>query len=1187
MKNMKNNLSKKFFSLLLSACMISNLCIPVHANGYTDKAVKAADADGLISSKDIVAIDDDNFPDENFRKFILDNIDKDSDKILSKEEISSTYSLNISNMGISDISGIKVFSKLKELDCSFNRLSDIDLSNLSSLTDLNCSWNNLKSVNLKGCDALTKTDFDYNAYLKIPDNASAKAYVNTGSAISLSDDKISLAPIITGSSISVDALCIDGILSDDIEIAIDDTNFPDDNFRDYILKSIDTDHDNKLNSREISETTYIYVDGLDISDLKGINIFQNLVYLSANDNQLQNINLKDFKYIVEIFLNKNNLAALNASDNDMLSLIECNENAVNVNLSDENTIDLNSLEDIDVAKITNLSVGTINDNGQLVLTPDEADALASSSNEITYSYDTGSKTENPDVDFVLNVSPLGNVTATYYTVTFDAQGGSFENNAPTLTMQVEAGTKIPVPPVPVKKGYSPKSTSSGNAYWYTQPGTRDSDYVWKLNKNKLYEDITLYVYWIEDTYNIRYSFDENVISEDDYSFDQAFSAFENEGGIVEDENYYFTDTYTVNDSEIILPKLKKPYSRFEGWFTEPNYTNCITSVKPEECKDISLYAKFTPIVVNAPELTKLSTSKKGYLKASYSSSDVKGYKLTIATDSNFKKNVSTVKTTKKSFTFTNCLKKKYYVKVQAYAYDDFHNIVYSDSSNVLSANVKSGVKEYPAKSNSASIKSCKITSGEEITVTAKISKRIKSSDSNYYLVKLEPSSGKITGKPLASSPKLANVSFVVSALENNKANVMAKYAIAIKDKSKYKLISNSSFVSNPQDVAANTFKFPQPASKKGIQAQSHVSANALNAKHTLFNLNLNELISRSGSGEAYTYNGKTYYFHSPISTDVVKYCNRKNISVSFVLLMPYDTDLSYLIHPKARKIGKNYYLLNTTSKKPRETLEAAFMYLTEKFSQQDCYVSNWILGNEVNIHSIWNYAGNMSLSQYAKEYASAYRILYYAAKSNWSNSRCYISLDHSWNNADGGFGGKEMLSAFNSALKKENKSIQWNLAYHAYPVPLTDADFWNNGYTSNKTSSDYITLKNINVLTKYIQKQYGKNTRIILSEQGFTSSGGQDIQAAAIAYGYYLSEFNSMIDAFIIRSDVDFQVEVDQGLAMGIIGKKAEDVFKYMDTPDSEDYTLPYLKTIKSSAKSWKSIVPSYKASKFKSMPAD
>ena len=73
-----------------------------------------------------------------------------------------------------------------------------------------------------------------------------------------------------------------------------------------------------------------------------------------------------------------------------------------------------------------------------------------------------------------------------------------------------------------------------------------------------------------------------------------------------------------------------------------------------------------------------------------------------------------------------------------------------------------------------------------------------------------------------------------------------------------------------------------------------------------------------------------------------------------------------------------------------------------------------------------------------------------------------------------------------------------------------------------------------------------------------------------------------MVDSFIIRSYYDHPVEVAQGLRMGIKGKEAFTVFKYMDTTKFNRYTKRYLKLI--GGKSWKKLVPNYKKSRIYKM---
>lgn len=141
--------------------------------------------------------------------------------------------------------------------------------------------------------------------------------------------------------------------------------------------------------------------------------------------------------------------------------------------------------------------------------------------------------------------------------------------------------------------------------------------------------------------------------------------------------------------------------------------------------------------------------------------------------------------------------------------------------------------------------------------------------------------------------------------------------------------------------------------------------------------------------------------------------------------------------------------------------------------------------------------------------------------------------------------------------------------------------------TISTTSTTTITMRNIQTLTDYVKNRFGSNTRIILSEQGFSSTyGGQANQAAAIALAYYKAACNPMIDAFIIRSYKDEAHEVAQGLAMGLKdanGKKktAYNVFKNMDSSNSLKYTE---KVLKSQVGNWKSLVPGYSTGKISSM---
>lgn len=481
------------------------------------------------------------------------------------------------------------------------------------------------------------------------------------------------------------------------------------------------------------------------------------------------------------------------------------------------------------------------------------------------------------------------------------------------------------------------------------------------------------------------------------------------------------------------------------------------------------------------------------------------------------------------------------------------------------------------------ITSCKATGTNKISVQAKVKKRVASSDDYYYLVYVNPMSGKAYKMAEKTYKKDGKISYTLDT-SKNRGFAIGKFGVAVKKGKKYYLISNVSYVKNPEKAAENKSKYKAGKTKKGIQFTHDVKDMIdCNAKQVMMNLPASEIFTNAKV--PYKYNGKTYYFNSMSGyQEIVRECNRKNINVTVKILLNRVNGHTDLICKSGRsKKNATYYMWNVYDDAAREKMEAIFSYLGMLFGQEDCYISNWILGNEVNNYLSWNYAGNISQDKYFKAYAQSFRSLYFAVRSQCANAHIFICTDHVWNIDEwGAYGAKKSLSSFKKQLDSIQKGIKWNLAFHAYSQPLTNTAFWNGTGITNNENTDFITMKNLNVLTNYIKKHYGSSVRVHLSELGYSSSGSQEEQAAAIAYSYYIAACNPMVDAITIRSYKDNPIEAAQGLSMGIKGKEAFSVFKYMDTAKSEQYTKKYLKTIK--AGSWKSIVPGYQKSRITKM---
>lgn len=507
-------------------------------------------------------------------------------------------------------------------------------------------------------------------------------------------------------------------------------------------------------------------------------------------------------------------------------------------------------------------------------------------------------------------------------------------------------------------------------------------------------------------------------------------------------------------------------------------------------------------------------------------------------------------------------------------------------------------KEISPSAKAASLDYLKGTKANTITVSATVSNYVKSSDGYYYLVYVDSNSGKVkktVGKVKKPEKAKGKITFKLN-ISGHPEYAQGKFAIGIKkSKSAYSVISPKSYVSNPEKLSTNTAAYFVPGTKKGIQATDINELTDTKSKTVFFNLYISDLMRKDSGVETYKYNGKTYHFNGLYGyVYLVQQCNAKGIQVTAQISIDRNASTQSFITGNSPYAETAYYGWNTDNRTTRQTMEAMFAYLGEKFGKNNCYISNWILGNEVNSASGYYYVGNVSFSKFISMYSEAFRCLYNAVKSSRGSSKVFICLDNCWNQKNAFticYSARSTLESFAAKISDMQKDVNWNLAYHAYNQPLSDSQFWSGAnasmFTSDANTTTFITMRNIQTLTDYVKNRFGSNTRIILSEQGFSSTyGGQANQAAAIALAYYKAACNPMIDAFIIRSYKDEAHEVAQGLAMGLKdanGKKktAYNVFKNMDSSHSLKYTE---KILKSQVGNWKSLVPGYSTGKISSM---
>ena len=134
-------------SAALAVCMMAST-LPVSAFAAQPAAASTESSVSTQAEEDAVAIDATNFPDGAFRQYVADNFDKDKDGALNQTERNAVKEIRISNSGCTSLQGLKYFSKLTDLLCSDNNLTELDVSENPELVRLICYNNSLTSLNL-------------------------------------------------------------------------------------------------------------------------------------------------------------------------------------------------------------------------------------------------------------------------------------------------------------------------------------------------------------------------------------------------------------------------------------------------------------------------------------------------------------------------------------------------------------------------------------------------------------------------------------------------------------------------------------------------------------------------------------------------------------------------------------------------------------------------------------------------------------------------------------------------------------------------------------------------------------------------------------------------------------------------------------------------------------------------------
>lgn len=324
-----------------------------------------------------VVIDESTFPDEVFRSYIKIQ-SYGWDGVLTDEEISNVTEINLFRVNFKSLKGIEFFTSLVSLRCNHCELSSLDVSGCQALQELYCLSNYLttldlsKNINLKtlycyqnqikgdGLDALIASLPNANdASIYFYNNTSAILPIYEQNEISTSQVDAAKAKGWTPYKYSLDWVEIEGSKPQITGIEINNQNFPDANFRNFILNN-GFGEDGILTEEEISNITFLDASSKNILDLQGVEFFTNLEVLYCGDNKLTSLDMSQNKNLKTLSCYNNLINTLIVSNNfelkslfcfaNKLTSLDVSNNTALISLSCGN----NLLTSLDVSKNTAL-----------------------------------------------------------------------------------------------------------------------------------------------------------------------------------------------------------------------------------------------------------------------------------------------------------------------------------------------------------------------------------------------------------------------------------------------------------------------------------------------------------------------------------------------------------------------------------------------------------------------------------------------------------------------------------------------------------------------------------------------------------------------------------------------------------------------------------------------------------------
>lgn len=302
---------------------------------------------------------------------------------------------------------------------------------------------------------------------------------------------------------------------------------------------------------------------------------------------------------------------------------------------------------------------------------------------------------------------------------------------------------------------------------------------------------------------------------------------------------------------------------------------------------------------------------------------------------------------------------------------------------------------------------------------------------------------------------------------------------------------------------------------------SYRTCQDLGVKQAIWNVRVNDIASGQVGGE----------------DRMLRENKEHGISNTVIIQNQWQTDYPELLPVSEPAAGAVLYAFNVSTEESRAAVRRIAKTWANRYAD---IASNWVIGNEINDGNAWNYSPQQDLTAYTTDYATAFRIWYEEIKAANPDARVFIPFDHRFNwpggNGAGYYQAKDMLPILNSQLSDTDYGIAW----HAYPEGLSDPIFADDPSATDSPNAPIINMKNLHVLTNFMQQaEYlspaGTVRHLILSEQGFNSSFGEELQAQALAAAYEAAKANPYVEGFFLNREIDLPGG-EMGFNFGLIG---------------------------------------------------